>query len=42
MQIVKRLKNTPHKATLKEIEENDFNLNIPCYVDTLKKKNQLI
>ena len=27
-----------HSATLKEIEENDFNLNIPRYVDTFEEE----
>ena len=26
-----------HKATLKEVEENDYNLNIPRYVDTFEE-----
>ncbi|MDR0901018.1 MAG: type I restriction-modification system subunit M [Methanobrevibacter sp.] len=31
-----------HKATLKEIEENDFNLNIPRYVDTFEEEEPVI
>jgi type I restriction enzyme M protein len=27
-----------HLATLQEIEENDFNLNIPRYVDTFEEE----
>lgn len=30
-----------HKATLKEIEENEFNLNIPRYVDTFKEEPEI-
>ena len=30
-----------HKATLKEIEENDFNLNIPRYVDTFEEEEPI-
>lgn len=30
-----------HRATLKEIEENDFNLNIPRYVDTFEAEEQI-
>ena len=30
-----------HKATLEEIEENDFNLNIPRYVDTLEEEEPI-
>ena len=29
-------------ASFEDIEKNDFNLNIPRYVDNLKKKNRLI
>ncbi len=31
-----------YSATLQEIADNDYNLNIPRYVDTFKKKHQLI
>lgn len=31
-----------HKATMDEIKENDFNLNIPRYVDTFEKDLKLI
>lgn len=34
----KEVKKYSHKATLKEIEENDFNLNIPRYVDTFEEE----
>ena len=30
-----------HKATLSEIEENDFNLNIPRYVDTFEEEEPI-
>lgn len=30
-----------HKATLQEVADNDYNLNIPRYVDTLRKKRKL-
>jgi len=30
-----------HKATLEEIEENDFNLNIPRYVDTFEEEEEV-
>ena len=30
-----------HCATLKEIEENDYNLNIPRYVDTFEKEEEI-
>lgn len=30
-----------HVATLKEIEENDYNLNIPRYVDTFEEEEQV-
>ena len=29
------------RATLKEIEENDFNLNIPRYVDTFEEEAEI-
>ena len=34
----KEVEKYSHKATPKEIEENDFNLNIPRYVDTFEKE----
>ena len=30
-----------HKSTLEEIEENDFNLNIPRYVDTFEEEEPI-
>ena len=30
-----------HKATLKEIQENDYNLNIPRYVDTFEEEERV-
>lgn len=30
-----------HKASLEEIEENDYNLNIPRYVDTFEEEEQI-
>ena len=35
----KEVEKYSHKATLKEIEENDFNLNIPRYVDTFEEED---
>ena len=32
----KEVEKYSHKATLEEIKENDFNLNIPRYVDTFE------
>jgi type I restriction enzyme M protein len=34
----KEIEKYSHVATMKEIEENEFNLNIPRYVDTLKEE----
>jgi len=34
----KELKKYSHKATLEEIKENEFNLNIPRYVDTFEEE----
>jgi len=30
-----------HKASLEEIKENDYNLNIPRYVDTFEEEEQI-
>ncbi len=30
-----------HVATMAEIEENDYNLNIPRYVDTFEKEEEI-
>jgi len=30
-----------HKATIEEIAENDFNLNIPRYVDTFEEEEEI-
>ncbi|MCI6775419.1 N-6 DNA methylase, partial [Methanobrevibacter boviskoreani] len=30
-----------HKATMEEIEENDYNLNIPRYVDTFEEEEPI-
>ena len=30
-----------HLATFEEIEENDFNLNIPRYVDTFEEEEEI-
>ena len=30
-----------HLATLKEVEENDYNLNIPRYVDTFEAEEEI-
>lgn len=37
----KEIEKYSKKATLKEIEENDFNLNIPRYVDTFEAENEI-
>ena len=37
----KEIEKYSHKATLKEIEENDFNLNIPRYVDTFEEEEPI-
>jgi type I restriction enzyme M protein len=34
----KELEKYSHKATLEEIQENDYNLNIPRYVDTFEEE----
>ena len=34
----KEIEKYSHKANLKEIKENDFNLNIPRYVDTFEEE----
>lgn len=34
----KEVKKYSHRATLKEIKENDYNLNIPRYVDTFEEE----
>ena len=30
-----------HVASLKEIGDNDFNLNVPCYVDTFEEEEEI-
>jgi type I restriction enzyme M protein len=37
----KEIEKYSHLATLKEIEENDFNLNIPRYVDTFEEEEPI-
>lgn len=37
----KEIEKYSHLATLQEVADNDYNLNIPRYVDTLKRKNLL-
>lgn len=37
----KEIDKYSHKATLSEIEENDFNLNIPRYVDTFEEEEPI-
>ena len=37
----KEIEKYSHKATLEEIEENDFNLNIPRYVDTFEEEEPI-
>jgi type I restriction enzyme M protein len=34
----KEIEKYSHVATMKEIEENEFNLNIPRYVDTFEEE----
>lgn len=38
----KEIEKYSHKATLEEIKENDFNLNIPRYVDTFEEEEPVI
>lgn len=38
----KEIEKYSHKATLEEIKENDFNLNIPRYVDTFEEEEPII
>ena len=35
------MKSTPMSATFEEIKENDFNLNIPRYVDTFEEEEEI-
>jgi len=35
------LRNDSYIATLEEIEENDYNLNIPRYVDTFEEEEEI-
>lgn len=37
----KEVEKFSHVATLKEVEENDYNLNIPRYVDTFEEEEQI-
>ncbi len=37
----KELEKYSHKATLEEIQENDYNLNIPRYVDTFEEEEKV-
>lgn len=37
----KEIEKYSHKATLEEIKENDFNLNIPRYVDTFEEEEPI-
>lgn len=37
----KELDKYSHKATIEEIKENDYNLNIPRYVDTFEEEEQI-
>ncbi|MDO5851863.1 MAG: type I restriction-modification system subunit M [Methanobacteriaceae archaeon] len=37
----KEIEKYSHKATLEEIEENDYNLNIPRYVDTFEEEEPI-
>lgn len=37
----KEVEKYSHKATLSEIKENDFNLNIPRYVDTFEEEEEI-
>jgi type I restriction enzyme M protein len=37
----KEIKKYSHKASLEEIKENDFNLNIPRYVDTFEEEAEI-
>ncbi len=35
------MRNDSYIATLEEIEENDYNLNIPRYVDTFEEEEEI-
>ena len=37
----KEIEKYSHKATMKEIEENEYNLNIPRYVDTFEEEEEI-
>jgi type I restriction enzyme M protein len=37
----KEIEKYSHRASLKEIEENEFNLNIPRYVDTFEEEEEI-
>ena len=37
----KEIEKYSHKASLEEIKENDFNLNIPRYVDTFEEEEEI-
>jgi type I restriction enzyme M protein len=37
----KEIEKYSHKATLEEIQENDYNLNIPRYVDTFEEEEKV-
>lgn len=37
----KEIEKYSHRATLDEIKENDFNLNIPRYVDTFEEEPEI-
>ncbi|MEW6713246.1 MAG: N-6 DNA methylase, partial [Candidatus Riflebacteria bacterium] len=37
----KEVEKYAHPATLEEIKENDFNLNIPRYVDTFEEEEEI-
>lgn len=37
----RRLKKYSHLATLQEVAENDYNLNIPRYVDTFEEEEPI-
>jgi type I restriction enzyme M protein len=37
----KEIERYSHLASLDEVRENDYNLNIPCYVDTFEEEEPI-
>ena len=38
---IQKIEKYSHLATLQEVAENDYNLNIPLYVDTFEKEEPI-